>query len=100
MFGQNRNQCSGEAEIGVRLALYWVFERNRNTQERGLNEHTNGLIRQYLPKSTDFSQLTDSQIQRIENRLNHRPRKVLQYKTPFEVFYAGTAAIQAVALRC
>ncbi len=55
--------------------------------ERGLNEHTNGLVRQYLPKSTDLSKVSDELLERIEELLNHRPRKVLDYKTPFEVFF-------------
>jgi transposase, IS30 family len=53
--------------------------------ERGLNEHTNGLIRQYLPKSVDFKDVTDDEIQAIEDRLNNRSRKILGYKTPMEV---------------
>jgi IS30 family transposase len=51
------------------------------------NEHTNGLIRQYLPKNVDFADVSDEYIQLIENKLNYRPRKVLQYKTPTEVFF-------------
>lgn len=67
---------------------------------RGLNEHSNGLIRQYLPKSFDFKNTTDEEIQNVENKLNHRPRKVLGYKTPFEVFFSKNLSNQNVALRC
>ncbi len=67
--------------------------------ERGLNEHTNGLVRQYLPKSTEFTEVADDEIQAIENRLNNRPRKVLQYKTPFEVLFAELDSSSTVALR-
>ncbi len=53
-----------------------------------MNEHSNGVIRHYLPKERDFSSLTSKEVTMIQNRLNHRPRKVLGYKTPYEVFLA------------
>lgn len=52
--------------------------------ERGTNENLNGLLRQYLPKKTDFSCLTDEAVKKIENALNNRPRKTLCYLTPNE----------------
>ena len=52
--------------------------------QRGTNENTNGLVRQYLPKGTDFSTVTHKLVQRIEDTLNNRPRKCLGYKTPKE----------------
>ena len=54
--------------------------------ERGLNENTNGLIRQYLPKSTDFWTLTLEKVRSITDRLNNRPRKCLGFKTPNQLF--------------
>lgn len=50
--------------------------------ERGTNENTNGLIRRYFPKKTDFNNITEQQLKNAQNRLNNRPRKVLKYKTP------------------
>lgn len=50
--------------------------------ERGTNENTNGLIRRYFPKKTDFSNITEQQLKQVQQRLNNRPRKVLGYKTP------------------
>lgn len=50
--------------------------------ERGTNENTNGLIRRYFPKKTDFNNITEQQLKHAQNRLNNRPRKVLKYKTP------------------
>ena len=55
--------------------------------ERGLNENTNGLIRQYFPKGTDFSLVPLSAIREAERRLNERPRKTLEFYTPSEKFY-------------
>lgn len=62
------------------------FAKPYHSWERGLNEHTNGLIRQYLPKKTNLSTLTKKQCRTIQNLLNNRPRKCLNYKTPAEVF--------------
>ena len=53
---------------------------------RGLNENTNGLIRQYLPKGTDFRTLTLEKVRSIMDRLNNRPRKCLGFKTPNQLF--------------
>jgi transposase, IS30 family len=55
--------------------------------QRGTNENTNGLIRQYFPKKTDFSKISSSEIRRAEQELNSRPRKVLEFYTPSEKFY-------------
>ena len=71
--------------IATDLNAYCYFAAPYHSWERGLNEHTNGLIRQYLPKSVDFKDVTDDEIQAIEDRLNDRPRKILGYKTPREV---------------
>ncbi|AZR59197.1 IS30 family transposase [Eikenella corrodens] len=62
------------------------FCRPYHSWERGLNENTNGLIRQYFPKGTDFNEISDTQIRRVRQALNSRPRKTLGYKTPNEVF--------------
>lgn len=53
--------------------------------ERGTNENTNGLIRRFLPKKTDFKTVNYRQLKSIQNKLNNRPRKILGYKTPLEV---------------
>ena len=66
--------------------------------QRGSNENTNGLIRQYLPKKRRLDNLTDQEVTRIEKRLNHRPRKCLDYLTPYEVFN-NTRIPLTVALR-
>jgi IS30 family transposase len=65
--------------------------------QRGSNENTNGLIRQYLPKKRRLDNLTAAEVTRIEKRLNHRPRKCLGYLTPHEVFN-DTRELLTVAL--
>jgi transposase, IS30 family len=54
--------------------------------QRGTNENTNGLLRQYFPKGTDLSLVSRQEIKRVQRELNGRPRKVLQYQTPYESF--------------
>ncbi|HEY5910661.1 MAG TPA: IS30 family transposase [Verrucomicrobiae bacterium] len=55
--------------------------------QRGTNENTNGLIRQYFPKGTDFRDISHDEVRRVENRLNDRPRATLGFRTPTEVFF-------------
>lgn len=54
--------------------------------QRGTNENTNGLIRQFFPKKTDFSKVSNEELKQVENLLNARPRKTLGFKTPIEMF--------------
>lgn len=54
--------------------------------ERGINENTNGLIRQYFPKGTDFNEVTDEEVQAVMDRLNNRPRKTRGCRSPNELF--------------
>lgn len=61
------------------------FAHPYSSWERGTNENTNGLIRRFLPKGTDFNNITIEELKRIENNLNNRPRKVLGFKTPNEM---------------
>jgi len=84
----NGKEFAYHEQIAKELQTQFYFANAYHSWERGLNEHTNGLIRQYLPKQTDFTNLKKEQIQFIQDRLNQRPRKSLGYKTPAEVFYA------------
>lgn len=63
------------------------FAHPYSSWERGLNENTNGLIRQYFPKRTDFGEITDEEIAIVERKLNRRPRKCLDRKTPNSIFF-------------
>ena len=66
--------------------------------ERGLNENTNGLIRQYFPKDRDLTTVTATEIEQAMDKLNHRPRKSLDYRTPYEVFFNARTSL-TVALQ-
>jgi IS30 family transposase len=68
------------------LGVEIYFAHPYSSWERGINENTNGLIRQYFPKGTDFKQVTDEQVQYVMDQLNNRPRKTRDYKSPSELF--------------
>lgn len=70
--------------IATNITVY--FAHPGSPWERGTNENTNGLIRQYFPKGTDFSTVSVREIKRVQRELNDRPRKVLGWKKPDEVF--------------
>lgn len=74
------------------------FAKPYHSWERGLNENTNGLVRQYFPKRIPFDSITECDLQRVATKLNNRPRKCLGYKTPFEVF-SKSCEKRGIALR-
>lgn len=80
----------GYAEIEKELHLSCWFAHAFCSQERGSNENINGLIRRILPKKTNFTNVSDAEIRRIEHLLNSRPRKRHGGKTPYEVFFERT----------
>jgi IS30 family transposase len=89
----NGTEFAGHGEIAKKLKTEIYFARPYKFCDRGLNEHTNGLIRQYLPKTFDFKDVMDKKIREIQNLLNNRPRKVLNFRTPFEVFFQRVFSI-------
>ena len=82
----NGKEFAKHQEIAEKLKISFYFCKPYHSWERGANENTNGLIRQYIPKGTDFSEITDEFVSWIENKLNNRPRKRLGYLTPNEKF--------------
>ena len=83
----NGKEFAGHEHIAAALQADIYFANPYCSWERGLNENSNGLLRQYFPKSMELTDVTEEQVQWAVNRLNHRPRKVLGFKTPFEVFF-------------
>jgi len=85
-FDNGKEFCEHQA-IGAALGARIYFAHPYASWERGLNENTNGLLRQYFPKGCDLAKLTDAEVQRVAALLNNRPRKTLGYRTPYEVFF-------------
>lgn len=79
-------EMSGHKQFTIDTCIQVYFAHPGSPWERGTNENTNGLIRQYFPKGTDFSRVSVREIRRVERELNDRPRKVLHWKKPDEVF--------------
>jgi len=90
----NGREFSGHEKIARLLGLCVYFAHPYSSWERGTNENTNGLLRQYLPKDQPFSQLTNWQLEGYVNQLNNRPRKCLNYRTPAEVFWRRIVALR------
>ena len=84
--GDNGKEFADHEEIAENLDTAFYFAHPYSSWERGLNENTNGLIRQYVPKGSDLSLITDNKVTMIMDHLNQRPRKSLDYKTPEEIF--------------
>ena len=95
----NGKEFSGHTFIANQLNADCYFATPYHSWERGLNEHTNGLVRQYFPKSTNLKLISEDEIAQVENLLNNRPRKVLKYKTPKEVFMTALNAKEKIALQ-
>jgi len=80
-------------QIAETLNLKFYFAHPYAAWERGTNENTNGLLRQYFPKKQDLRLVSKKQIAQAMLRLNLRPRKCLRFKTPFEVFFKSSVAL-------
>ena len=86
----NGKEFAGHESMTEQLNAAVYFAHPYHSWERGLNENTNGLIRQYFTKGSSFENITDEQVEDVMNKLNHRPRKTLNYKTPHSVFFTHT----------
>jgi len=89
----NGSENFGYEKIQKELQISCYFAHPYCSGERGTNENTNGLIRYYFPKGTDFALIGEEAIQAVEWALNNRPRKRLGWKTPLEVFNESVALI-------
>jgi IS30 family transposase len=92
--GDNGKEFAEHVRIAETLKTNFYFAHPYSAWERGTNENTNGLIRQYFPKKTDFSKVGLAETEVTVNKLNHRPRKCLDFKSPFEVFFHPSVALR------
>jgi IS30 family transposase len=83
----NGKEFAKHETIAKELEADVFFAHPYSSWERGVNENTNGLIRQYFPKGSSFEGITAQDIDTVMHLLNHRPRKTLNYQTPHDVFF-------------
>lgn len=83
----NGKEFAGHQEIANALGVDCYFAHPYSSWERGTNENTNGLLRQYLPKDRNLCDVSAEEENHIMDKLNLRPRKCLGFKTPYEVFF-------------
>lgn len=88
----NGKEFAYHEQLTAQLGAAVYFARPYHSWERGLNENTNGLLRQYWPKSTDFKQVTEDEVLAVVTQLNQRPRKTLGFKTPHALMQNHLAA--------
>ena len=89
----NGREFAGHEAISKQLKANFYFAHPYASWERGTNENTNGLIRQYFPKDLDFTTITQQEIDMAMERLDNRPRKRLGYQTPNQVFLKSGVAL-------
>lgn len=96
----NGKEFSKHEYVAATLNVQFFFANAYCSWERGLNENTNGLVRQYFPKGCDFTKLTEEDVLEVEKKLNSRPRKTLGYSTPNEEYFSLTGTLPFYAFQC
>ena len=96
----NGKEFASHAQIATSLGALSYFPKPYHSWERGLNEHTNGLFRQYFPKGSDLSILSDADVQRVEDKLNSSPQKDTRLPNPSQRDFLFSARNLPVALHC
>lgn len=81
----NGKEFANHQEITLAFGIQWYFADPYASWQRGTNENTNGLIRQYFPKKLSFNLISDQHIDDTMQQLNHRPRKRLDFKSPYQI---------------
>ena len=89
----NGREFGNHEAIAEELGADFYFAHPYSSWERGANENGNGLVRQYFPKGSDFSTITDKDLRQVERKLNNRPRKCLDMKTPNQVAFGITPTV-------
>ena len=82
----NGLEAAAHETVTAAIGMKFYFAKTYSSWQRGSNENRNGLVRFFLPKDTDLDQVTAAQIRRVENKINNRPMKCLDYQTPNEVY--------------
>jgi transposase, IS30 family len=94
----NGKEFSGHQTLADTLGVSCFFAHPYHSWERGLNEHTNGLLRQFFPKGTNFKIVKPEALKHVVDLINHRPRKSLDYRTPYEVLLSHPSAPVALQI--
>lgn len=89
----NGKEFAAHQSIAQQLDAAFYFAHPYASWERGTNENTNGLVRQYFPKKRRFDTIDDKEVRLAMDRLNHRPRKCLGFRTPHEVFMQSLSRV-------
>ena len=92
----NGKEFAGHERLSARLKMPVYFAHAYSSNERATNENTNGLLRQYFPKGTDFRDISHHELAFVTRRLNNRPRKRINYLAPCEVLSKAGIAISGV----
>jgi len=95
----NGKEFAEHQAVSRALKADFFFAKPYHAWQRGLSEHTNGLVRQYIPKKTDLNTISDEDVQIIEKLINNRPRAVLNFKTPMEIYQDRAGKDPTVALQ-
>lgn len=89
-------EMTRHADLAAELNIDVYFADPYAPWQRGTNENTNGCVREFLPKGTDLSDVTQEELDRIADIINNRPRKCLDFLTPKEVYEQDVAAAQSL----
>lgn len=89
----NGKEFASHEQIAKKLNIDFYFAKPYHSWERGTNENTNGLVRQYILKKTDFNEISEVYIQYVEDQLNNRPRKRFNFNSPIEIFNQKVAFV-------
>lgn len=82
----NGLEAAAHETVTAAIGMKFYFAKTYSSWQRGTNENRNGLVRFYLPKDTDLDEITAAHIRRVENQINNRPMKCLNYQTPTEAY--------------
>jgi IS30 family transposase len=96
----NGSEFALHYELADTLAVPTYFADPYSAYQRGSNEHFNGRLRRYLPKGTSFHDLAQDELDEIVNEINNRPRKILRWATPAEIFHELTWKPTTTTTRC